>query len=386
MDSDMKTNRPEITVRYDKKSLQKHLIYAVIFIIIALVSFFAISKWATSVDTYSRIINTLNKLQKKALELTGTATALATGAAAIPGDATTPIANKLADVAGYMVIVYAVIIVEKYLLTITGYIAFKILFPIGCVLMATGNFCKAGWKEFIYRIGIKSIILGILLWGLIPTSVWVTNKVNETYAKSYDMDFSLFEDDACVYNFLNGALNVSEVKNTDASVVTIPYSINGLRVTSFQPNVKLPENVSTLIIGANISTFGDSPSSLNWACGNLEEVVVDPRNNDFDSYKGVVYLRANDAYPYFIPAGIRRIELRPMKVMDKNVITMLDKLEEIVIADGTERIEDYAVENCPNLKRVYVPSSVTYISSDAFSKCGDYEIIRTTTGIHNVRL
>ena len=90
-----------------------------------------------------------------------------------------------------MVIVYAVIIIEKYLLTITGYIAFKILFPIGCILMATGNFMKAGWKEFIYRIGIKSIILGILLWGLVPTSVWMTNKVNETYAKSYDMDFTL---------------------------------------------------------------------------------------------------------------------------------------------------------------------------------------------------
>ena len=57
--------------------------------------------------------------------------------------------------------------------------------------MATGNFLKDGWKEFIYRIGIKSIILGILLWGLVPTSVWVTNKVNETYSKSYDMDFSL---------------------------------------------------------------------------------------------------------------------------------------------------------------------------------------------------
>ena len=81
--------------------------------------------------------------RKRHLELTGTATALATGAAAIPGDATTPIANKLADVAGYMVIVYAVIIIEKYLLTITGYIAFKILFPIGCILMATGNFYES---------------------------------------------------------------------------------------------------------------------------------------------------------------------------------------------------------------------------------------------------
>ena len=191
MNNDRNTNCTDVAIKNDKKSMQKHLIYSLICIAIALISFFAISKWATSADTYSRIINTLNELQKKALELTGTATALATGAAAIPGDATTPIANKLADVAGYMVIVYAVIIIEKYLLTITGYIAFKILFPIGCILMATGNFMKAGWKEFIYRIGIKSIILGILLWGLVPTSVWMTNKVNETYAKSYDMDFTL---------------------------------------------------------------------------------------------------------------------------------------------------------------------------------------------------
>ena len=191
MNNDRNTNCTDVAIKNDKKSMQKHLIYSLICIAIALISFFAISNWATSADTYSRIINTLNELQKKALELTGTATALATGAAAIPGDATTPIANKLADVAGYMVIVYAVIIIEKYLLTIKGYIVFKILFPIGCILMATGNFMKAGWKEFIYRIGIKSIILGILLWGLVPTSVWMTNKVNETYAKSYDMDFTL---------------------------------------------------------------------------------------------------------------------------------------------------------------------------------------------------
>lgn len=200
------------------------------------------------------------------------------------------------------------------------------------------------------------------------------------------IDFSFFEDGVCVYNFQDGALNVSEVKTSDASFITIPYSINGLRVTSFQPNANLPENASTLIVGANISSFGDNPTSLNSVCANIEEIVIDPRNETFVSYKGVVYQRANDSYPYFIPAGIRRIELRPMKVMDKNVITMLDKLEEIVIADGTERIEDDAVENCPNLKHVYVPSSVTYISPNAFSRCGNYELIRTTTGIHDVKL
>ena len=181
MKEPMMADSHEITVRNYKQPMRNRLIMMLICIGIALISFFVVSKWATSVESYRWVIKTLNGLQKKALGLSGTATALATGAAAIPGEAATPIANKLADVAGYMVIVYAVIIVEKYLLTITGYIAFKILFPIGCVLLAAGNFLKNGWKEFIYRIGIKSIILGVLLW----------NMVNETYAKSYEADFTL---------------------------------------------------------------------------------------------------------------------------------------------------------------------------------------------------
>lgn len=233
MNNDRNTNCTDVAIKNDKKSMQKHLIYSLICIAIALISFFAISKWATSADTYSRIINTLNELQKKALELAGTATALATGAAAIPGDATTPIANKLADVAGYMVIVYAVIIIEKYLLTITGYIAFKILFPIGCILMATGNFMKAGWKEFIYRIGIKSIILGILLWGLVPASVWMTNKVNETYAKSYDMDFTLEDTEKLLDKDNDSASAANSNKTNDIENNNTPSSI-----TDFINNLK----------------------------------------------------------------------------------------------------------------------------------------------------
>ena len=128
MKEPMMADSHEITVRNYKQPMRNRLIMMLICIGIALISFFVVSKWATSVESYRWVIKTLNGLQKKALGLSGTATALATGAAAIPGEAATPIANKLADVAGYMVIVYAVIIVEKYLLTITGYIAFKILF------------------------------------------------------------------------------------------------------------------------------------------------------------------------------------------------------------------------------------------------------------------
>ena len=63
-------------------------------------------------------METLDSIENKAIVMTGTSIALATAAALVPGDATTPIANKLADVAGYMVIVSAAIVIEKYLLAL----------------------------------------------------------------------------------------------------------------------------------------------------------------------------------------------------------------------------------------------------------------------------
>lgn len=197
------------------------------------------------------------------------------------------------------------------------------------------------------------------------------------------MDFTLFEDDQFTYNYQESRLNVQSVKITADESVTVPYSVSGLQISSFQPTEEIPSSITQLIVGRNITTFGNNPESLIHQCPLLEAVEVDPQNSELESYKGVVYYKGQE-YPYYVPAGIRRVELRPMEVMDKNTLYYLDNLEEIVVADGTKRIEDYAVERCPNLKRIYVPSSVTYISPEAFAECGNYEIIRTTTGIHEV--
>ena len=90
----------------------------------------------------------------------------------------------------------------------------------------------------------------------------------------------------------------------------------------------------------------------------------------------MLYNIGNDA-PYFIPSAITRLELKPVKVIEKNFIYRLENVEEIVFAEGTERIEAYAVEKCLNLRTVYVPSSVTHMDKDAIYDCGnDVEIIR----------
>lgn len=201
------------------------------------------------------------------------------------------------------------------------------------------------------------------------------------------LDFTLFEDDQCEYTYNNSLLNVDRVKDTNSTSFTVPYSVNGLRIMSFIPSKKLPESITQLNIGSNIYSFGEGDeltTTLGGFLANVEEINVDPKNSEFNTYKGVVYSRYNPEWPLLIPAGIRSLKLKAIKVMEKNIVANLDKLEELVIAEGTERIEDYAVERCPNLKRVYVPGTVTSISKDAFYNCGNYEIINVPTSIHEV--
>lgn len=63
--------------------------------------------------------------------------------------------------------------------------------------------------------------------------------------------------------------------------------------------------------------------------------------------------------------------------MDKNFITNIPGLVEIVFARGTKRINSYAVEYCENLKKVYVPHDIEMIAEDAFANVSEQlEIIR----------
>lgn len=157
---------------------------------------------------------------------------------------------------------------------------------------------------------------------------------------------------------------------------------------SFIPSEELPKSITQLNIGSNIVSFGeyDSTSSLSRALANVEEINVDPKNYGFESYKGVEYSIYDKNRPYLISAGIRSLTLRPLERLDKNMVAHLYNLEELVIGEGTKYIDDFAVERCPNLKRIYVPKTVISISENAFYECGNFEIFKVPTCIHEVTM
>lgn len=215
---------------------------------------------------------------------------------------------------------------------------------------------------------------------------YLMKQVNN-YKKSlapYRTDLNLFEDENFCYDFSDSNVNISEVKNNGKNYITVPYSVAGYLVTQFCPHKPVASNFTQLYLGKNIETLGQNPSLVNQYFPSLEEIYIDETNRKLETYKNIVY-RKKQTTPYFIPSSIRRVELKPMKAIEKNTLYNLSNVEEIVVADGTERLESYCIERCPNLKTVSVPESVTYIAEDAIYQCNDnVQIVRRTTGIVEV--
>lgn len=147
----------------------------------------SVSDKLTTPETYDKTIEYLDAKKVTVMELTAASTAASIAVSAIPGDAATPVANKLADLSGSFMIVLAAIYLEKYLLTITGYAACYFLVPAACILFSVNVFLKnATVREFM----VKLITLAIMICLIVPVSVKVSSIIEDTYEMSFEQTIS----------------------------------------------------------------------------------------------------------------------------------------------------------------------------------------------------
>ena len=216
----------------------------------------------------------------------------------------------------------------------------------------------------------------------------MSNVGGYTHLFPSEADVDLFADERAIYRYYDYSINVDEVTTTE-NPLNIPYSAGGFVITSFNPSVDLPEAITDVYVGENITTFGETYNmGLNDHGKSLQAIYVDENNPSLMSHKGVVYRKNGDeAQLYYIPGNMRFIELMPMKIVEKNTIYNHYGVEEIYFPKGTKMIESYAIENCPKLERVYIPDD-TEISDDILYNCpSDVEIIRgEPSGIKHVTM
>ena len=150
---------------------------------VLLLSVFVISKAAADPANHTQTLESLDEKKEDVLAMTATSAASATAIAAIPGDATTPVANKLADLTSYFLIILMVIFLEKYLVTLTGYAAFNILIPLACILFIAGV-CAARHTLKVWAA--KIAVFGLVLFFIIPASMQISSSIEETYEVSME--------------------------------------------------------------------------------------------------------------------------------------------------------------------------------------------------------
>lgn len=163
------------------KHRKKDLLLLVVLLLAALLSPLVIAKTAASPEFHASTIASLDRKRSTILELTAGTTAASVAIAAIPGDATTPIATEVAKLNDYFVTALSSVLLEKYLLTVLCHVVFTYLVPACCGLLGGGVLLCRDWMK---KLGLKLLLMGLALVLVIPASVRVSDLIENTYQLS----------------------------------------------------------------------------------------------------------------------------------------------------------------------------------------------------------
>ena len=157
-------------------SLKKIALVAVV-LLAAVISFTIIAPWAADpVNHASTIEKTENKISA-VMTLSGGAAGASATLSVLPGDLCTPLATELAELAKYFLIILSALYLEKFLITISGYITFSVLIPLALIIVAA--VIISGNKRFLSLAG-KLAIIGVIIYLIVPASTMLSDKIYQT--------------------------------------------------------------------------------------------------------------------------------------------------------------------------------------------------------------
>lgn len=196
----------------EKNTITKLLIVLAL-ICTSLFSIFYVSKRVSSPEFHTESIRVLDEKKITAMELTAAVTVTSTAISALPGDMASPIANQVSGLTPYLLVVICAIYLEKFLLTITGYISFTFIIPFACLLFGIYVLFQ---KQVLKTIAIKLTLFAVAITLIIPFSVNVTKLVEATFQESITQTFEHVdeitqeaekEDSNAFLDFINGISN-----------------------------------------------------------------------------------------------------------------------------------------------------------------------------------
>lgn len=192
-----------------KNKISKKTIAVIAFFLIVAIASIGLAGTLASPDFHKKSIAALDEKRNTVLAISVTATATSTALTVLPTDWGNPIANQLVEYNKYFLVVLTAIVLEKYLLTLTGYGAFYIIIPFACVLGIIGYFSR---RQNIKTLSLKLFVFAIAIFLVVPVSIKASELIEQTYRTSIEETMQSAQDAA------EEANKASEQKNGIADI------------------------------------------------------------------------------------------------------------------------------------------------------------------------
>jgi len=166
-----------------KTKFSKRTMILITLLSIALFSIFVVSRIVTAPSFNAVNIKSLDDKKVIVMKLAAAAAASSTAISLIPGDAAMPIANQIAELSSYFIVVLSAILLEKMLIAVVGYVSFTFIIPFACFLGASYLYMK---KVVLKNLAIKLTIFGIIIFMAIPASIQVSDLMHSSYQASIE--------------------------------------------------------------------------------------------------------------------------------------------------------------------------------------------------------
>lgn len=236
-------------------------ITAVILLLVAILSITVIGKYASAPENHQKTIASLDEKKQTVMELTAASTVTSALITLLPGDTATPIAEKMADVSGYLLVVLCAIYLEKYLVTITGYVAFTYLIPIACGLWILN---LAFENATVRKLAAKLAVFGLAISLVVPASVKISDLIGDTYQAQIE---ATIEDAKNTQSILENSGVVDDTNATETTGTTeASETVTG--------NVQEKENNNSGSVSNIFDWAKDAISSAKDSVANVVENVT----------------------------------------------------------------------------------------------------------------
>lgn len=145
----------------------------------AVLSIFVLARFSADPVLLGGVRDSLDEQQATVGSLAAGATALSAALSLVPQGALEPLANQLADVSGWFVVIIASIILQKILITVAGPAAFGLIVPLACLLGIIALYTR---RVAFRSLAIRFAAFGLVLCFAVPASIVISNALTSTYA------------------------------------------------------------------------------------------------------------------------------------------------------------------------------------------------------------